>query len=111
MTRENTPNRWTQKRIYLINLATLLKWIKPGEAATILVVHRSTVDHMLRDGRLRYTHLGGSKLRSVLSADVLTAISDEIEGDRAPDGPGHCPSDTSDVVRRVIYEGHRSSRV
>jgi excisionase family DNA binding protein len=63
----------------LIRLAESTEWLRPHDAAAILRVHRATVDNMMRDGRLSWTRVGGRKLRSVSSRDVLALVSAESD--------------------------------
>lgn len=56
-------------------------WIRQCQAALALGVHRATVHNYLKDGRLRHANLGGSKLRSICSADVLELVLQDIERD------------------------------
>jgi excisionase family DNA binding protein len=78
----------TRDRAELIRIAGESEWIRPGEAAVILGRHRGTIDNMMRDGRLPWARVGGSRLRSVRAAAVLRLleVGDAVTG-RAADHP------------------------
>jgi hypothetical protein len=97
---------WTRERVEAIQLALRSAWLRPGQAASALGVHRATVDNCMRDGRLTWSRLGGRKLRSVASLDVLRMVLEEINRDEQLDyDMGHCSRTFAANVRAHV-EAH-----
>ena len=96
--------RWPQERVTLIRLALDRTWIKPGQAAGALGLHRATVHNCMADGRLSWMRLGGSRLRSVRSMDVLRLVLAEMEDCQAGCDMGACSRVLIAQVRRTIRE-------
>lgn len=105
VSQQPSVSRWPESRIEALRIALGTAWIRPGVASRALGIHRSTLHNYMADGRMVSVHLGGSKQRSVSSADVLLMIMEEL------DHGSECPPVLAEQVRTTIRRCAEQYRV